>query len=118
MLAACAIVFTILAISQGFVKGNIDVLLRLPFRDINFLIAILYQGIGCSVIAFFLSNMSISKIGVNRTSSFIGASTVVSIISGELLLHGSFSIYQIMGAIIIIIGVYISNVNSTDDQQL
>ena len=118
MLAAGAIVFTILAIGEGGVKGNIDVLLRLPFRDINFLIAILYQGIGCSVIAFFLSNMAIAKIGVNRTSSFIGASTVVSIISGALLLHESFSIYQIMGAIIIIIGVYISNVNSTDDQQL
>ena len=115
MLAAGAIVFTILAIGEGFVKGNIDVLLRLPFTDTNFLIAILYQGIGCSVIAFFLSNMAIAKIGVNRTSSFIGASTVVSIISGALLLHESFSIYQIMGAIIIIIGVYISNLNITDE---
>lgn len=63
MLAACAIVFTILAISQGFVKGNIDVLLRLPFRDINFLIAILYQGIGCSVIAFFYQICLLQKLG-------------------------------------------------------
>ena len=115
MLAAGAIVFTIFAIAEACIKGNVNALLSLPVRDSSFLIAILYQGIGCSVIAFFLSNMAIAKIGVNRTSSFIGVSTVVSIISGGLLFHENFSIYQIIGAIIIIIGVYISNANNMDD---
>ena len=110
MLAAGAVVFTILSIAESFFKGNLNLLLILPLKDTNFLIAILYQGIGCSVIAFFLSNMAIARIGVNRTSSFIGVSTVVSIISGAILLQESFSIYQIIGAIIIIIGVYISNI--------
>lgn len=113
MLAAGAVVFTILSIAESFFKGNLNLLLILPLKDTNFLIAILYQGIGCSVIAFFLSNMAIARIGVNRTSSFIGVSTVVSIISGAILLQESFSIYQIIGAIIIIIGVYISNIKNT-----
>ena len=34
------------------------------------------------MLAFFLSNVAIFKIGVNRTSSFIGVATVVSIIAG------------------------------------
>ena len=113
MLAYGAVVFTILSIAESFFKGNLNLLLILPLKDTNFLIAILYQGIGCSVIAFFLSNMAIARIGVNRTSSFIGVSTVVSIISGAILLQESFSIYQIIGAIIIIIGVYISNIKNT-----
>lgn len=115
MIAAGAIVFSILAIAEGCFTGNINILLSLPVRDSNFLIAILYQGIGCSVIAFFLSNMAIAKIGVNRTSSFIGVSTVVSIIAGALLLQEQFSSYQIIGAIIIIVGVYISNTNNMVD---
>ena len=114
MLTAGAIVFTILAIVESSVKGNVNVLISLPIRNSDFLIAILYQGIGCSIIAFFLSNMAIAKIGVNRTSSFIGVSTVVSIISGALLLRESFSIYQIIGAIIIIFGVYVSNTNNIE----
>lgn len=75
------------------------------------MIAILYQGIGCSVIAFFLSNIAISKIGVNRTASFIGISTVVSIVAGALILKENFSVYQLIGAIVIIMGVYVANAN-------
>ena len=74
--------------------------------------AILYQGIGCSIIAFFLSNMAIAKIGVNRTSSFIGIATAVSIAAGAVLLKETFSIYQIIGAVVIIIGVYVANVKT------
>ncbi len=81
----------------------------LPFKNSSFLIAIFYQGVGCSVLAFFLYNVAIAKIGVNRTSSFIGVSTVVSIIAGVLLLGENFPAYQLIGVIIIITGVYIAN---------
>ena len=79
----------------------------LPFKNSSFLIAIFYQGVGCSVLAFFLYNVAIAKIGVNRTSSFVGVSTVVSIIAGVLLLGENFSAYQLIGVIIIIIGAFI-----------
>ena len=59
--------------------------------------------------SFFMSNVAISRIGVNRTSSFIGVSTVVSIISGALILGESFTMFQIAGALIIIAGVYTAN---------
>lgn len=110
MLAAGAAVFTIAAVIEALTKGTISSLAALPFTDKGFLIAVLYQGIGCSVLAFFMSNVAISKIGVNRTSSFVGVSTVVSIIAGVLILRERFSLLQISGAATIICGVYIANV--------
>lgn len=99
----------LLAVVEAMLHGNLDELLLLPIKERDFLSAILYQSMGCSVVAFFLSNIAISKIGVNRTSSFIGISTVVSILAGALLLKESLTIYQIAGAVIIIGGVYVAN---------
>lgn len=109
MLMAGAIVFVILAVAEGLVKGDLGQIVVLPFYNTRFLVAVLYQGIGCSVLAFFLSNVAIAKIGVNRTSSFIGVATAVSIIAGAFILKESFTIWQIVGAVVIIIGVYTAN---------
>ncbi len=115
MLAAGIIVFVILALIEALKEGNVSTLVRLPFQNMSFLIAVLYQGIGCSVGAFFLSNIAIAKIGVNRASSFIGVATVVSIVAGAVLLKEAFSIDQILGAVIIIIGVYTANAKEKDE---
>lgn len=117
MLLFGAIVFGILAVNEAIINGNINELILLPFKERNFTIAIIFQGIGCSVIAFFLFNVAISKIGVNRASSFIGVSTVVSIISGTISLNENFTIYQIIGAFVILSGVYIANTNKADDKK-
>lgn len=116
MLAAGAIVFAVLALGEAFINGNIGHLLTLPFKGTGFMIAVIYQGIGCSVFAFFLSNVAIAKIGVNRTSSFIGVATVVSIVAGVLLLHENLSIGQIIGAVVIIIGVYTANAKKPTEE--
>lgn len=115
MLVAGVSVFVVLAIGEGIINGSVDQLLTLPFRERDFLIAILYQGLGCSIVAFFLSNEAIAKIGVNRTSSFIGVATVVSIIAGAVLLHEVFTIWQAVGAVIIIIGVYTANMKKAGE---
>lgn len=110
MLAVGALVFGIIAVLEAFINRNIAGLIYLPFRDLAFAKAILYQGIICSIVAFFLSNIAISKIGVNKTASFIGVSTVVSILSGALLLGEKFTGIQILGAVIILLGVYTANI--------
>lgn len=112
MLTAGAVLFASLALIEAVLNGNVAELITLPFKEVSFLIAILYQGIGCSVIAFFLSNVAIAKIGVNRTSSFIGVATVVSVVAGAAILNEAFSPFQIAGAVVIIIGVYIANTKS------
>lgn len=109
MLASGAVVFIIMALLQGALNGNIAEIVELPFSNTSFLISCLYQGIGCSVLAFFMSNVAIAKIGVNRTSSFIGIATVVSIVAGVLILKEPFTSFQVIGVVLIIAGVYIAN---------
>lgn len=109
MLAAGAVVFIPLALIEGWYTGTLAHLLLLPLTYPAFLAAALYQGVGCSVLAFFLSNKAIASIGVNRTASFIGISTVVSIAAGITLLDESFSWLQGIGVVVILAGVYIAN---------
>lgn len=113
MLAMGAVVFVALAIVEALSKGGLGALAALPFRDRGFLAAILYQGIACSVLAFFLSNVAIASIGVNRTASFIGISTVVAILAGALVLKEPFTLGQTVAALVILAGVYIANAAKT-----
>ncbi|KRM43836.1 DMT family transporter [Lentilactobacillus parafarraginis] len=109
MLIAGALVFVTLALTEEKLNHNLTSLITLPMTDTAFLTAVLYQAIGSSVLALFVSNYAIAKVGVNRAASFIGISTVVSIIAGVLFLGEHFGGYQIIGAVIIITGVYLAN---------
>ena len=113
MLATGAVFFTVLALGEATATGNLTTVLTLTFMDRDFFIAILYLGIGCSILAFFMSNVAIVKIGVNRMSTFAGISTVMAIMSGALVLHERLNLGQIVGAIIIVIGVLIANVGAS-----
>ncbi len=114
MLAVGAGVFSLIAITNALLRGSFVELLSLPFREKSFAFAVFYQGIVCSILVFLLFNIAISNIGINTTASFIGISTVVSILAGALILKESFNIYQIIGAITIITGVYIANIKSKE----
>lgn len=111
MMAAGAAVFIPLALAEGWYTETLAYSLCLPLTNSAFLAAVLYQGVGCSVLAFFLSNIAIASIGVNRTASFIGISTVVSIVAGVTLLGETFSLMQTIGVAVILAGVYIANAN-------
>ena len=71
-----------------------------------FLICILYLSLGCSVVAFFCANYSISIIGATRRAAFAGLATVTAIIGGVFYLGESFSIVQVMAAVLILVGAY------------
>lgn len=109
MLCSGVAFYGLLALGEAAAHGALSELLTLPARSGTFLAAVLYQGIGCSVAAFFLSNAAIAKIGVNKTSSFIGVSTIVSILVGALALGEPLSVGQIVGAAVIVAGVYTAN---------
>ena len=108
-----AALFTALALIEAVHDGNVGTLVVLPFRDRAFLISVLYLGIGCSVFAFWLSNAAIEKLGVNRAASFIGVATLVSVLTGTLMLHEPLTSVQIVGAILIVLGVYMANAGRT-----
>ena len=109
MITCGCIFFLILALAEAIHNGNLSSTLALAVSDKNLIKAILFQGIGCSVFAFFLSNFAIANIGVNKTSSFIGISTVVSVLAGVSLLGEKLTISQLIGGIIIVAGVYLAN---------
>ena len=109
MLCSGAAFYGLLALGEAAAHGTLTALLALPVKNGAFRTAVLYQGVGCSVAAFFLSNAAIAKIGVNKTSSFIGVSTIVSILAGALALGEPLHIGQIVGAAVIVAGVYTAN---------
>lgn len=84
MLSIGAVLFGTLAAGEALIQNSFNTLLRLPLTSVPFLAAVLYQGIFCSILAFFLFNKAIVSIGVNRSSSFIGIATVVSIVAGVI----------------------------------
>ena len=117
MLAIGCLVYVIAALAEGISGGTMDQLIAAPFANPGLMKAIIYQGLGCSIGAFFMSNVAIAYIGVNRVSCFIGLSTVVSIVSGVLILHESFTTVQIIGAVVIICGVYIANLGQGSKEE-
>ena len=116
MLAAGAAVFVTLALAEALANGDLRTLAVLPFRDTDVLAAVLFQGLG-SVLAFFLANVAIAKIGVNRTASFVGISTVVAVIAGVLVLHEKLTALLLIGAIVIIAGVYTANAGRKEESE-
>ena len=106
MVASGAVVFTGCALVEHGIKGTLVYYLTLPFTDSNFLICILYLSLGCSVIAFFCANYSISIIGATRRAAFAGLATVTAIIGGVFYLGESFTMMQAVAAVLIMAGAY------------
>lgn len=111
MMAEGAAVFTLCACVEHASKGTIKAWLTLPFRDAGFLTALLFLSVACSVIAFTLQNYSLSNIGASRTASFGGLTTVVSVAAGVIILGEPFTLIQVIGAALVITGIYGANVS-------
>lgn len=109
MIAFGAIAFTAAALAQSLRTGTLPEFLSAPFANPSLLAAVLYQGIGCSIMAFLLYNLAIAYIGTNRSASFVGISTVVSILAGVVFLKERFSVLQAAGTFFVIGGVYLAN---------
>lgn len=90
-------------------RSDLRALFELPLVHRELLYAILYLGLGASILAFFFSNIMISRLGTNRSASFSALSTLISVIAGVTVLHESLSIWQVMGMILILGGVYLAN---------
>jgi drug/metabolite transporter (DMT)-like permease len=101
--------FTLLACGEGLMKGNISAIWLLPLENTQVLINILLLGLGASVGAFMLIIYAISTIGPIRSSSFAGITTMTSILFGLLLLGEHMLTWQLIGAALIIVGVWSAN---------
>ncbi len=80
-----------------------------PLTDPGVLISIIYLGLFSSVLAFFLMNYTLSKVEAAQSAVFANLTTIVSILAGVFIRGENFYWYQIIGGILIIIGVWGTN---------
>lgn len=103
------VVFTTAATIEHVMAGTFIEFITLPFTNLDFLISIVYLGGICSVAASMLSRVAIAYVGPNRATSFIGVSTMTSVLAGVMLLNESFTLLQGVGTLLIIAGAYAAN---------
>ena len=101
--------FSILTCAEGLMKGNLTALLILPLQNRLVLMNILMLALGASIGAYMLLNYAIGSIGPTRSSSFAGVATITSIIFGLVILGEHMLIGQLLGAAMIIVGVWSAN---------
>ena len=109
MIFSGAVFFTITDIITEIVSGDLIHFIRLPFTGSSFLPAILYLGIGSSIIAFTCNNYGIEVLGTTASSSFAALSTLISVLAGIIFLKEHFTVLQGIATVLIISGVFITN---------
>jgi len=74
-------------------------------------LAVLYLGIAVSFGAYGLYNFGVSKMPASKASLFINLIPVFAVILGYLILGEKLGATEILGAITILFGVYVSQIN-------
>lgn len=106
MMCLGMIVFGVFYFADGAIRGNMNLFAGVKLDSVA---AILYLGVLSSVVAFLLANYNLSKLPASQSSIFANLTTVVSVIAGVTIRHESFELYKILGAVMIIVGVWGTN---------
>ena len=103
MMGVGAVVFTTIAAVS--VKGDAAAYLQ-PLSTWSYTAAVLYLAVLCSVVCFFLSCYSITRLSVARATVFANLTTAVSVLAGALILHEPFPPAGILCCGLILTGIY------------
>ena len=103
-----AIVFTTAALVDHVRLGTIGTYFSVLYTP-GVVYALFYLGIVSSVIAFLLVNYSLSQIPASQSAVFANLTTVVSILAGVAFRGESFYWYNLVGAVLILGGVWGTN---------
>ena len=103
MICVGALAFTIPAIVS--VRGNFAEYFT-PLKEPGYIVPILFLGICCSVISFFLSNYTLTGLSVTQSSIFANFTTAISVFAGAMFLHEPFSWPGLLFCVIILLGIY------------
>lgn len=96
------------AISSHLYEGTLSDFIT-PLSNPSYILSIVFLGIFASLLTSWLSNYILSKIKASQMSVFSNLSTIVSIIAGALFLDERIFWYDILGSILIILGVIGTN---------
>ncbi|MFJ5772109.1 DMT family transporter [Psychrobacillus sp. NPDC093180] len=95
---------TVYFINEGSAKEYIDSLTKIPY-----LFSILFLGVLSTLGTSLLSIYAVSKLPVIQVSVFNNVATLITILSGVLILSEPFHYFHVIGAVIIILGVVLVN---------
>lgn len=116
MFAAGSLAYIMIALVQC--AGNYDELIVAPVSSGSFWVCIMYLAVMSSVVAFIALNYGSSLVTVSEASLFANLTTVISIVAGVVVLGESFTMQQVIGAVLIIGSVYIANVDSGKKEEI
>ena len=102
-----AATFIVFALVQC--RGQYHELIFSAFGEPAFVGGVLYLAVLSSVAAFIALNYGTVRVTVSEASIFANLTTVISIVAGVVFLHENFSLFQVIGAAIIIGSVYFAN---------
>lgn len=102
------VAFNVTAICYHLYNQTLDQFFK-PLLHIEFVGPVLYLGIFASFITSFLSNFALKRIEAANMSVFNNVSILITILAGVIFLNESIYYYHIIGAILIIAGVFGTN---------
>lgn len=100
-----ALLFNIIGIVRYSQLGQYSSYLA-PLTDSNILVPLLYLAILSSAVAFGLVNYTLSQIAAAQASVFANLVTIISIIAGVIINGEAFFWYHLLGALMILLGVW------------
>ncbi len=103
------VVFVPVALLQA--GGPTSPLILQPAQNGDFWLAVVYLGILSSGVAYGLLNFANSHLTVTEASLFSNVTTVVSVLAGVVLLKETFSLWQVLGVVLILVCVFVANVS-------
>ncbi len=103
MICLGALFFTVPALIS--VRGDLGEYIT-PLKNPGYILPILFLGVCCSVISFFLSNYTLTGLSVTQSSIFANFTTTISVFAGAVFLHEPFSLIGLFFCVIILLGIY------------
>lgn len=111
MMWSGALVFNAALVINSTVRGDFSQYL-IPFSSLPTVFSLLYLGLISSIIAFFMLNYMLSKLPAYKTAVFLNLTPVISVFAGVLFRHEILFSYHIVGCILIILGVWGTNMSN------
>ncbi len=103
MMGLGAAVFTLCAAVS--LRGDAAAYLR-PLGERSYLIPMLFLGVCCSVVSFFLSSYTLTRLPVAQATVFSNLTTAVSVFAGAVFLHEPFTVTGLVCCLLILLGIY------------
>jgi drug/metabolite transporter (DMT)-like permease len=79
------------------------------FGNLGVWLNLMYLGVICTALSFFLYLYALARLGPVRVTSFINLLPVVSVAGGMVILGERLLVVQMIGGVVIILGVFLVN---------